>query len=96
MEFKFNMHGTCAKQVSFELDGDNKLKNVKFVGGCNGNAKGLAALAENRTPADVIASLEGIKCGFKNTSCPDQLALALKNALKELQQETNKETVTTN
>src|SRR5690554_6366268 len=77
MEYKFSMHGTCAKQVSFELDGNNHITNVKFIGGCSGNAKGIAALAENRTPEEVITSLNGIKCGYKNTSCPDQFAQAL-------------------
>lgn len=84
MEYKFNLHGTCAKQVNFELNDENLIKNVKFVGGCNGNAKGIAALAENRSSLEVISALEGIKCGYKNTSCPDQFAKALRFAINEL------------
>ena len=59
---------------------EGKVKNVQFVGGCNGNLKGIAALVEGMDVADVIARVEGIRCGMKSTSCPDQLAKALKEA----------------
>ena len=74
--------GTCSSRIDFEIDGDI-LKNVQFTGGCNGNLKGIAALVEGMRVEDVIKRLEGTKCGFKQTSCPDQLATALKAALRE-------------
>lgn len=80
MEFDYKPQGVCAQKLNFELDGDI-VKNVSFLGGCNGNTKGIAALVEGMKAEDVIARLEGTKCGFKNTSCPDQLAKALKLAL---------------
>ncbi len=74
--------GTCSSRIDFEIDGDI-LKSVQFTGGCNGNLKGIAALVEGMRVEDVIKRLEGTKCGFKQTSCPDQLATALKAALRE-------------
>lgn len=62
---------------------DNKVRNVKFVGGCNGNLQGIGHLVEGMDPKEVISRLEGIRCGFKRTSCPDQLAQALKAATKQ-------------
>lgn len=72
--------GTCSQLISFELK-DGKIHNVSFQGGCNGNLKGISALVEGMDAKEAIAKLDGIKCGFKNTSCPDQLAQALKQAL---------------
>lgn len=80
MEFKYRTSGTCAREIIFEIE-DNKIHNVKFVGGCMGNTTGVSALCEGRDVNEVIKTLEGIKCGFKGTSCPDQLAKALKKAL---------------
>ena len=77
MVYTYKTRGTCSRSISFELDGDT-VKNVRFEGGCNGNLKGIAALVEGMKAEDVIARVEGIKCGFKTTSCPDQLAKALK------------------
>ena len=74
--------GTCSREISFdveEIDGVKILHNVKFVGGCNGNLKGIGALVEGMPVAEVIRRLEGTTCGSKGTSCPDQLANALKN-----------------
>lgn len=65
--------------ISFEVE-DNKVSNVQFFGGCNGNLKGIGALVEGMDIDEVIARVEGIKCGMKSTSCPDQLAQALKQA----------------
>ena len=65
--------------ISFEVE-DNKVTNVQFFGGCNGNLKGIGALVEGMDIDDVIARIEGVKCGMKQTSCPDQLAQALKEA----------------
>lgn len=76
----YKTKGTCSVEISFEVD-DEGLHNVKFTGGCNGNLKGIGALVEGMKPEDVIERLEGTKCGFKQTSCPDQLAQALKQYL---------------
>ena len=69
--------GVCSRTIEFEVDG-NILKSVKFIGGCAGNTQGVSKLATNRPIDEVISLLEGIKCR-NNTSCPDQLAKALKN-----------------
>jgi uncharacterized protein (TIGR03905 family) len=77
MQYTFKTKGTCAQMISFDVE-DNKLSNVQFYGGCNGNLKGIGSLVEGMDIDDVINKLEGIKCGMKQTSCPDQLAAALK------------------
>ena len=77
MQYTFKTKGTCAQMISFDVE-NNKLSNVQFYGGCNGNLKGIGSLVEGMDIEDVIAKLEGIKCGMKQTSCPDQLAAALK------------------
>ena len=69
--------GVCSQAIEVEVDGDT-VKSVQFVGGCNGNTKGIAQLVAGMKVDDVIARLEGTTCGFKPTSCPDQLAKALK------------------
>lgn len=76
---RYKTSGTCAVAIDFDIV-DGKVTNVSFVGGCNGNTQGISKLVEGLTPDEVISKLEGIKCGFKNTSCPDQLAKALKEA----------------
>jgi uncharacterized protein (TIGR03905 family) len=81
MKYSFRPQGVCSRNVTFEIE-DGIIKNVSFEGGCNGNLKGIAALAEGKKAEDVIASLSGIRCGFKQTSCPDQFAKALETALK--------------
>ena len=75
----YKTHGTCSQQISFDLE-DGRIHNVQFVGGCNGNLKGICALVEGMDAKEAISKLEGIRCGFKPTSCPDQLAQALKQA----------------
>lgn len=77
MEFSYKTNGVCSRTIYFELE-DDIVKNIRFEGGCNGNTKGIAALAEGMKREEVIKRLEGIRCGFKGTSCPDQLAKALK------------------
>lgn len=72
----YRTKGTCSRTIEVELDGD-KVKSVKFEGGCNGNTKGVATLVEGMTVDEVISRLSGIRCGFKDTSCPDQLAKAV-------------------
>ncbi len=82
MTHSYKTRGTCSRQIDFELD-NGIVKNVSFFGGCNGNLKGIGALVEGRPAEEVIELLKGMKCGFKNTSCPDQLALALEKALND-------------
>ena len=79
MKHTYLTSGTCSHQIDFEID-DNKLKNVVFTGGCHGNLQGIARLVEGMDVDEVIAKLDGIRCGYKFTSCPDQLANALKQA----------------
>ena len=74
----YRTRGVCSRSICFDVDEEGLLRNVSFEGGCNGNTKGVSALVEGMKVEDVINKLEGIKCGFKNTSCPDQLAEALK------------------
>ena len=77
MQYEYKTKGTCSQRIFFEIE-DGKVKNVQFVGGCNGNLKGIAALVEGMDVQDVISRIEGVRCGMKPTSCPDQLAKALK------------------
>ena len=74
---EYRTKGTCSQLISYEVE-DNKVKNVKFLGGCNGNLQGIGALVEGMDVDAVIGKLEGINCGMTGTSCPDQLAKALK------------------
>lgn len=83
MEFEYRNHGTCSQAVQFEIE-DNKLKNVCFIGGCNGNLQGISKLVEGMDVDEVIQRVKGIHCGYKDTSCPDQLAHALEDAKKKL------------
>lgn len=78
---KYKTKGVCAQSIEFEVD-NGKLFNVEFTGGCNGNAKGVCSLVNGMEVNDVITKLEGIRCGGRATSCPDQLAQALKNLPK--------------
>ena len=74
--------GVCAKEIHFELDENGKIHDACFIGGCNGNLKGICSLIEGMDAKEVISRLEGIRCGVKPTSCPDQLARALKACVK--------------
>ena len=71
--FTYNTKGTCSRQIIFDVDGENKIHNVKFIGGCSGNLQGISKLVEGKSIDEVETSLRGIKCRA-NTSCPDQLA----------------------
>lgn len=82
MEFAYITKGVCSRRIFINVE-DGIVKNVKFEGGCNGNTKGIAALAQGMKVEEVIEKLEGTTCGFKSTSCPDQLATALKQYLAE-------------
>ena len=79
MHFEYKTKGTCSQRILFEIN-DGIVNNVQFIGGCNGNLKGISKLVEGMPVDEVIAKIEGIQCGFKATSCPDQLAKALKEA----------------
>lgn len=81
MHYNYKTSGVCSQNISFDVE-DGVVKNVKYVGGCNGNLQGIGRLVDGMKVEDVIAKLEGVKCGFRTTSCPDQLAKALKEATK--------------
>lgn len=78
MIYHYKTHGTCSRAIEIEVDDEGVVQRVAFDGGCNGNTKGVAALVKGMKAEDVIARLENIRCGLKPTSCPDQLAKALK------------------
>ena len=80
MKHTFKPKGVCSSKIEFELDG-NIVKNVAFTGGCDGNLQGISALSEGQTAEELIKRLANIKCGRKNTSCPDQFTVALQEAL---------------
>ena len=79
---KYRTKGTCSSSIDIEMDG-NVIKSVIFTGGCNGNLQGISRLVEGMKAEDAIERMRGIRCGFKNTSCPDQLAIALGEALAQ-------------
>lgn len=78
----YTTQGVCSQKIDFEIV-DNKVHNVKFTGGCNGNTQGVAALIEGMDVNEAISRIEGIRCGFRQTSCPDQLSIALKKAISQ-------------
>ena len=78
----YKTHGVCSSMIHVELDGD-KIKDVNFVGGCNGNLQGISSLVKGMKVEDAIERLSGINCGSKATSCPDQLAKALREAIAQ-------------
>lgn len=82
MSFQYRTKGVCARNITFDIV-EGKVTNVQFEGGCSGNTKGVARLVEGMDAQEAIRRMEGIQCGFKGTSCPDQLAKAIKQALGE-------------
>lgn len=78
---EFTPSGICARHITIVLDDNEKVQDLSFVGGCDGNHKGLTALVKGMTADEAISRLSGITCGYKQTSCPDQVAVALKQAL---------------
>ena len=78
MQYVYNTKGTCSRQIIIDVDNNGLIEQVTFIGGCNGDTKGISQLVKGMKIDDVIAKLEGITCGFRPTSCPDQLATALK------------------
>ncbi len=79
MTYSYKTNGTCSRQIKFDIN-DGKVYNIEFLGGCNGNLKGIGSICEGMSVDEIIEKLSGIKCGFKSTSCPDQLAKALSQA----------------
>lgn len=82
MRYNYRTNGTCSVQISFDIDG-NVIKNVEFLGGCNGNLKAISKLVDGMTVEEIQSKLSGIECGRKGTSCSDQLARAVLKAYKE-------------
>lgn len=80
--YEFTPKGVCSRKMEFELDGDT-IVSMNVIGGCNGNLKGIGALVKGKKIQEVIDALEGIECGFKPTSCPDQIAKGLKQYLNQ-------------
>lgn len=83
MEFSYKTKGTCSREIHFSIE-EGVVKNLQFIGGCHGNLQGISKLVEGMNIDDVIARTEGICCGMKSTSCPDQLSEALKEAKEAL------------
>ena len=84
MHYSYKTKGTCSVQIDFDIDGEI-ISNVKFLGGCNGNLKGISSLVDGMTVSEIEKKLKGIPCGFKTTSCPDQLAIAVREAYVKTQ-----------
>ena len=82
MQYEYKTKGTCSQRILFDIT-DGKVENVQFIGGCNGNLQGISKLVDGMDINEVIEKIEGIRCGMKPTSCPDQLAKALKAAINE-------------
>ncbi|MBR2101968.1 MAG: TIGR03905 family TSCPD domain-containing protein [Prevotella sp.] len=76
----YQTSGTCSKAIDIDIDDDNRIQNVSFTGGCHGNLQGISTLVRGMKVDEVKEKLAGIRCGYKNTSCPDQLAQALSQA----------------
>ncbi len=85
MKYSHRNKGTCSIMTNLELNDDHTIESVEVIGGCNGNLKGIASLLRGMKAEDAIARMEGIHCGPKSTSCPDQIAIALEEALAEMQ-----------
>ena len=76
-QYTYQTHGTCSVQIDFQIDDEGRLHNVQYLGGCDGNLQGIGRLVEGLPATEVRDRLAGIRCGFKDTSCPDQLARSL-------------------
>ncbi len=82
MVYRYKTKGVCSTEIIFDIDEETKVINdLKVINGCNGNLKGISALVKGMKIEDIISKLEGITCGYRNTSCPDQIAMALKEYL---------------
>ena len=83
MEYTYKTHGTCSSHILFDIDEEKRLHNVRFIGGCDGNLKSIGILVEGQDAEKVSEMLSGVRCGFKNTSCGDQLSHAIREALEK-------------
>ena len=83
MTYVYRTKGVCAKEMRLELDDAHIIRHVEVIGGCNGNLQGISRLVEGMKAEDAIARMRGIRCGAKDTSCPDQLSIALAEALAQ-------------
>ena len=83
MTYNYRTKGVCSKEMHIELNDDHTIKSVEVIGGCNGNLKGICQLLKGMKAEDAIERMKGTLCGSKNTSCPDQLAIALGEALAQ-------------
>jgi len=81
MQYEYKTKGTCSQRILFDIE-DGKVKNVQFIGGCNGNLQGISKLVEGMDATEVVNRIKGIHCGMKPTSCPDQLATAISEAIQ--------------
>ena len=81
MEYRYKPNGVCSTEMIFDIDENDIVKDLKVIGGCNGNLKGISSLITGMKIVDIIVKLSDIKCGYKDTSCPDQIAKALKEYL---------------
>lgn len=86
MKFSYNTKGVCSRKITFDIEGE-KVKNIQFAGGCPGNLRGICSLAEGMDAQEVIKRVKGIRCGAKPTSCPDQLSMALSEAVRQYKKE---------
>ena len=82
MEYRYKPNGVCSSEIIFNIDENDVIQNLNVIGGCNGNLKGISELVKGMKIDDVIVKLSGIKCGFRNTSCPDQISKALEEYKK--------------
>lgn len=82
MTYRYRPKGVCSSQITFEIDEQGRLHNLQFCGGCNGNTQGLSRLAEGMDAEEACRRLRGVRCGMRPSSCPDQLSLAIEQALK--------------
>ena len=86
MKYTYFTQGTCSTQIDFDIDDQGIIRDVTFYGGCHGNLQAVSILVRGMSAIEAIAKLQGIRCGYKNTSCPDQLATALRQALDKEKQ----------
>ncbi len=85
MRYSYQTQGTCSSQIDLEIDDNGVISNVQFYGGCHGNLQGISTLVRGMKATDAVSKLQGIRCGYKNTSCPDQLATALRQAMAAME-----------
>lgn len=81
MKYTYYTSGTCSSQIDLEIDEEGIVRDMQFYGGCHGNLQGISILVRGMKASEVISKMQGIRCGYKNTSCPDQLATALREAI---------------